>query len=197
MTMVAMGTRRRFALSYYLGAALLFLLTVFPNAPLTAGQPLPWQLCGDDAGNYTEGSAYQANIRVLASVFPKNASSSPALFTKGSAGTAPDAVYALTLCRGDTNASSCASCVAAAFRNAQQLCAFKRLATMFDDPCILRYSDQDFLANVTDNRGVVLAVNGNNVSAGAAPCSTTPASSATPTRTSWPTSPITGGWSSR
>jgi hypothetical protein len=78
-------------------------------------------------------------------------------------------VYALALCRGDTNASSCAVCVASAFRNAQQLCAFNRVATMFDNPCILRYSDQDFLANVTDNRGMVLAVNGNNVSAGAAP----------------------------
>ena len=42
------------------------------------GVPLGVPLCGDDAGNYTEGSAYQANIRVLASVFPKNASSSPA-----------------------------------------------------------------------------------------------------------------------
>ncbi|XP_051215519.1 cysteine-rich receptor-like protein kinase 10 [Lolium perenne] len=169
MTMVAMATRRRLALSYYLAAALLLLVIAFRNAPLTAAQPLPWQLCGNNTGNYTEGSAYQANIRVLASVFPKNASASPVLFTKGSAGTAPDVVYALALCRGDTNASSCAACVAAAFRNAQQLCAFNRVATMFDNPCILRYSDQDFLANVTDNRGTRVALNGNNVSAGLAP----------------------------
>ncbi|KAM0878622.1 hypothetical protein ACQ4PT_034753 [Festuca glaucescens] len=125
-----MSTRRRCPLSYYLAAALLLLVIAFLNAPLTAAQPLPWQLCGNNTGDYTEGSAYQANIRVLASGFPKNASSSPALFTKGSAGTAPDVVYALALCRGDTNASSCASCVAAAFRNAQQLCAFNRHATI-------------------------------------------------------------------
>uniref|UniRef100_A0ACD5V1V0 Uncharacterized protein n=1 Tax=Avena sativa TaxID=4498 RepID=A0ACD5V1V0_AVESA len=162
--MTAMGTRRRCTLSYYLAAALLLLPVALHNAPLTAAQPLPWQLCGDSAGNYTEGSAYQANIRVLASGLPKNASASPALFAKGFAGAAPDAVYALALCRGDTNASSCASCVAAAFQNAQQLCAFNRLATMFDDPCILRYSDQDFLANFTDNRGMLLAGNANNVS---------------------------------
>uniref|UniRef100_A0ACD5ULU1 Uncharacterized protein n=2 Tax=Avena sativa TaxID=4498 RepID=A0ACD5ULU1_AVESA len=166
--MTAMGTRRRCALSYYLAAALLLLLVALHNAPLTAPQPLPWQLCGASAGNYTEGSAYQANIRVLASGIPKNASASPALFAKGSAGTAPDVVYALALCRGDTNAYSCASCVAAAFQNAQQLCAFNRLATMFDDPCILRYSDQDFLANFTDNSGMALAANANNVSAAVA-----------------------------
>ncbi|KAK1679911.1 hypothetical protein QYE76_040759 [Lolium multiflorum] len=87
--MTAMATRCRCNLSCYLAAALLLLLAAFLNAPLTAAQPLPWQLCGNNTGNYTEGSAYQANIRVLATVFPTNASASPALFTKGSAGTAP------------------------------------------------------------------------------------------------------------
>uniref|UniRef100_A0A3B6QB81 Cysteine-rich receptor-like protein kinase n=1 Tax=Triticum aestivum TaxID=4565 RepID=A0A3B6QB81_WHEAT len=164
MTMVVM--LRRLALSCYLAAALLLL--VFLDAPLTAAQPLPWQLCNATAGNYTEGSDYQANIRVLASAFPKNASASPALFAKGSVGTAPDVVYALALCRGDTNASSCAACVTTAFRNAQQLCALNKRATMFDDPCTLRYSDQDFLANVTDNRGRSGAFNPNNVSAASA-----------------------------
>ncbi|XP_048556018.1 cysteine-rich receptor-like protein kinase 10 [Triticum urartu] len=167
MAMAAMRMRRSLALRYHLAAALLLLLA-FLNAPLAGAQPLPWQLCDAAAGNYTEGSAYQANIRALAGGLPRNASASPALFAKGSAGAAPDAVYALALCRGDTNASSCAACVAAAFRNAQQLCAFNRRATMFDDPCILRYSGHDFLANVTDNSGRFVAFNGNNVTAGAA-----------------------------
>ncbi|VAH29318.1 unnamed protein product [Triticum turgidum subsp. durum] len=167
MAMAAMRMRRSLALRYHLAAALLLLLA-FLNAPLAGAQPLPWQLCDAAAGNYTEGSAYQANIRALAGGLPRNASASPALFAKGSAGAAPDAVYALALCRGDTNASSCAACVAAAFRNAQQLCAFNRRASMFDDPCILRYSAHDFLANVTDNSGRFVAFNGNNVTAGAA-----------------------------
>ncbi|KAF7015408.1 hypothetical protein CFC21_029260 [Triticum aestivum] len=166
MATAAMRMRRSLALCYHLTAALLLL--AFLHAPLAGAQPLPWQLCDSAAGNYTEGSAYQANIRALAGGLPRNASASPALFAKGAAGAAPDAVYALALCRGDTNASSCAACVAAAFRNAQQLCAFNRHATMFDDPCILRYSGQDFLANVTDNSGRFVAFNGNNVSAGAA-----------------------------
>ncbi|CAL4910938.1 unnamed protein product [Urochloa decumbens] len=93
--------------------------------------------------HFTANSAYQANIRRLAASFPKNASSSPSLFATGVAGTAPDVVYALALCRGDTNASSCARCVASQFQNAQQLCALNKGATMFDDPCILRYADWD------------------------------------------------------
>uniref|UniRef100_A0A0E0LLR6 Uncharacterized protein n=1 Tax=Oryza punctata TaxID=4537 RepID=A0A0E0LLR6_ORYPU len=157
--------RRDLSLCYNLAAVAL--LVAFLHAPpLAETQPLPWQLCNATAGNYTDGSAYQANVRTLERTLPVNASSSSALFAHGVAGTAPDKVYAVALCRGDTNASSCAACVATAFDTAQQLCAFNKRATLFNDPCILRYSDQDILANVTDNRGMFVAWNYNNVSTG-------------------------------
>ncbi|CAN6353307.1 unnamed protein product [Urochloa humidicola] len=151
---------------YYLFVSAGALLLVFLHLPpLATAQPLPWQLCNNTSGNFTENSAYQANIRRLAASIPKNASGSPSLFATGVAGTAPDAVYALALCRGDGNASSCASCVARAFDDAQQLCALKKGATMFDDPCILRYADWDFLANATDNRGKFLVWSFDSVNA--------------------------------
>jgi hypothetical protein len=57
-------------------------------------------------------------------------------------GAAPDAVYTLVLCRGDTSdAVTCASSVAYAFRVAQRLCALNKGATVYADPCILRYAD--------------------------------------------------------
>ena len=155
----------RLHLTFWYNLAAVALLLALLHGPLAEAQPLPWQLCNATAGNYTEGSAYQANVRALASALPANASSSRALFAEGAAGTAPDKVYAIALCRGDTNASSCAACVATAFQDAQQLCAFNRRATMFDDPCILRYSDQDILANATDGQGYFIAWNYNNVSA--------------------------------
>jgi hypothetical protein len=161
-TPTAIPSHRTLSLYCYLFASALIL--AFLQLPLSTAQPLPWQLCNDTAGNFTEKSAYQANIRRLAASIPKNASSSPSLFATGAAGTAPDAVYALALCRGDTNASSCASCVAKAFDDAQQLCAFNKGATMYDDPCILRYADWDFLANTTDNRGLMIAWSFDNVS---------------------------------
>ncbi|RLN00924.1 hypothetical protein C2845_PM06G10610 [Panicum miliaceum] len=154
--------------TYCLSSATLLLAFLLHAPGLATAQPLPWQLCNDTAGNYTESSAYQANIRRLAAALPGRASSSPALFATGSAGAAPDAAYALALCRGDTNASSCARCLAAAFQDAQQLCAPSRGATMFDDPCILRYADWDFLSNATDNRGVMVAWSFDNVTAQAA-----------------------------
>ncbi|CAN6340122.1 unnamed protein product [Urochloa humidicola] len=155
---------------YYLFVSAGALLLVFLHLPsLATAQPLPWQLCNYTSGNFTEKSAYQANIRLLEATLPSNASGSPSLFATGVAGTAPDAVYALALCRGDTNASSCASCVASQFQNAQQLCALTKGATMFDDPCILRYANWDFLANTTDNRGKFLAWSFDNVSSSETP----------------------------
>ncbi|KAL6624492.1 hypothetical protein ACP70R_031813 [Stipagrostis hirtigluma subsp. patula] len=137
-----MATATRSHVTYCRAAVVL--LAFLRHAPLGTAQPLPWQLSNDTAANYTANNIYQANIYRLAITLSANASSSPALFATGATGTAPDAVYALALCRGDTtNITACASCVATVFQNAQQLCALRRGATMYDDPCILRYADWD------------------------------------------------------
>ncbi|KAM0840734.1 hypothetical protein ACQ4PT_059462 [Festuca glaucescens] len=145
------------------------LLFILLHTPLAAAQPMPWQLCNDHGGNYTANSTYQANMQNLASSLPDFASTSPSLFAAGKSGTPPDAIYALALCRGDTNASSCAACVSTAIQAAPELCPLIKEVTIFNDPCILRFSNQDFPHNPLDNRGKMLTVNGNNVSAAVAP----------------------------
>ncbi|CAL5083308.1 unnamed protein product [Urochloa decumbens] len=146
-------------------AAAAALLLAFTLSPLAAGDPLG-KLCGSSS-NYTANSTYQRNIQSLSTTLPKNTSSSPTLFATANLGSVPDIVYALALCRGDTNASACASCVAAAFTDAQQLCAYNKDATMFYDPCFIRYSNQDFLSSPTsDGRGnVLILMNTQNVTA--------------------------------
>jgi hypothetical protein len=109
-------------------------------APLAAAQP-PWWVCGN-SGSYTEGSTYQSNLNQLSATFPTNASR--ALFATAAV---PETVYALALCRGDSNASTCESCVAAAFQEAQQLCGFDEDVAVFYDDCSLRFSNQNFLAD--------------------------------------------------
>ncbi|TVU16911.1 hypothetical protein EJB05_32914, partial [Eragrostis curvula] len=79
----------------------LILLLAVPLA--VVAQPLPWNLCNETAGNYTEKSAYEANIRRLAATLPDNTSNAPGFFATRATGTPPDVVYALALCRGDTN----------------------------------------------------------------------------------------------
>uniref|UniRef100_M8C7I5 Gnk2-homologous domain-containing protein n=1 Tax=Aegilops tauschii TaxID=37682 RepID=M8C7I5_AEGTA len=101
----------------------------------------------------------------LAAAQPQ-ASASPTLFATGSVGSVPDIVYALALCRGDTNASACAACVTTAFQDAQQLCAFNKDASVFYDLCLLHFSNQNFLPD-TDGRGnqSIFQTDARNVSA--------------------------------
>ncbi|KAJ1291230.1 hypothetical protein BS78_02G301500 [Paspalum vaginatum] len=159
---MAMIARYHHQPSYLAAAAVLFLASTL--APLAAGDPLG-ELCGS-SGNYTTNSTYQKNIQRLASTLPKNTSSSQTLFAKDSFGAVPDIVFALALCRGDTNASACSDCVASAFKDAQQLCAYNKDATIFYDPCLLRYSNQNFLDSTNAGDGTVLILtNTQNVTA--------------------------------
>ncbi|KAI5001950.1 hypothetical protein ZWY2020_026600 [Hordeum vulgare] len=100
---------------------------------LAAGQ---WQDCGI-SGNYTPNGTYQANLKLLSSTLPKKAASNTNLFATATVGDVPDMVHALTLCRGDTNASACQSCVATAFEDAQQSCPYSKEAAVYYDLCKL------------------------------------------------------------
>ncbi|RCV13381.1 hypothetical protein SETIT_2G341500v2 [Setaria italica] len=123
-------------------------------APLAAAQP--WPHCGSTGGNYTANSTYQSNLAQLAAAIRANASRSGNLFATGSVGAVPDIVYALALCRGDTNASSCGDCVTTAFQDAQQLCPYNKDATVLYDLCYLRFSNQNFLASTSNSNPVML-----------------------------------------
>lgn len=114
----------------------------------------PWQVCGRRSGNYTTNSAYLSNIKLLSATLPTNASRD--LYARASIGGVPDIVYAITLCRGDMNASKCASCVATAFVDAQQLCPFNKDATVFYDECYLRFSNANFLDSTSNDNAIVL-----------------------------------------
>ncbi|PUZ46744.1 hypothetical protein GQ55_7G106900 [Panicum hallii var. hallii] len=136
--------------------AIVLLLLLLPFADAET----PWQLCGT-RGNYTAGSDYQSNLNQLSAALPRNASSSTTLFATGTAGTVPDMVYALALCRGDINASACNDCVATGFQDAQQLCAFGKDASVYYDSCLLRFSNTNFIAN-TDNDVSLILMNTKN-----------------------------------
>ncbi|XP_052162037.1 cysteine-rich receptor-like protein kinase 10 [Oryza glaberrima] len=157
-------------MAYFYLAAAACLVGVFLHAPLaTDAQPMPWHRCNATSGNYTANSTYHANIQYLATSLPAYASSSPSLFASGSSGAPPDAIYALALCRGDTtNASSCATCVAAAIQAAQKHTALVKTVAIYDDPCIVRFSNLVFPVSPPYNKGMFVAWDDNNVSAAAA-----------------------------
>uniref|UniRef100_A0A453T8L2 Gnk2-homologous domain-containing protein n=1 Tax=Aegilops tauschii subsp. strangulata TaxID=200361 RepID=A0A453T8L2_AEGTS len=113
--------------------AVVIVLFVLPPA-----RPLEDSIC--DAGS-SSSSSFEANLNLLAAALPSNASSAPAGFATLSAGPA----YAMALCRGDANASSCAACVAVAFRAAGERCLNTTGVTMYEDDCVLRFANRQFL----------------------------------------------------
>ncbi|KXG24350.1 cysteine-rich receptor-like protein kinase 10 isoform X4 [Sorghum bicolor] len=148
--------------------ATLVALTLLSTAALQA-QP-PWPICETSSGNYTKNSTYKANIEYLASFLPQYASSNPNyLFASGSSGISPDVIYAIALCRGDTNASSCATCVAAAIQAAGEVCPLVKTVTIYDDPCIVRFSEQGFPIRPPYDTGMTITWNYENLSAAVAP----------------------------
>ncbi|XP_044331634.1 cysteine-rich receptor-like protein kinase 6 isoform X2 [Triticum aestivum] len=122
----------------------------------------PWHLCGT-AANFTANTTYQANLGLLAAALPKNISSSRHLFATAVVGAAPDQVSALALCRGDANATACSGCLAVAFQDVQNQCAYDKDAAIYYDPCALYYSSNATSLASMDNVGRTNRVNNQNV----------------------------------
>ncbi|WVZ57880.1 hypothetical protein U9M48_008215 [Paspalum notatum var. saurae] len=122
---------------------------LLPSAATAIGQT-----CGN-AGNYTANGTYQSNLASLAATLPSNTSSSPQLFATATAeqAGADDAVYALALCRGDitTNLTGCAACVAGCFRYAQETCPYDKAASVYDDDCLLGFSNSSSILDQANN----------------------------------------------
>ncbi|KAK3127002.1 hypothetical protein QOZ80_7AG0566760 [Eleusine coracana subsp. coracana] len=135
------------------GARLLLAIAAsFLSSPLVVADTT---LCGGE-GTYSVNSTYQANIRRLVDTLPDKAANSPTLFATAMFGSLPDVVYALALCRGDSNASACGPCVATAFRQGLQKCPTATDATFYHyDPCYLRFSNINFIATtINDNQEI-------------------------------------------
>ncbi|VAH69454.1 unnamed protein product [Triticum turgidum subsp. durum] len=104
--------------------------------PLTAAQL--WPSCGE-SGDYKSNSTYEANLKLLSTTLPKKAASSTNLFATDTVGNVPNVIFALALCRGDSNASACEGCLVTAFQDGQEHCANYKDATVYYDsnPCML------------------------------------------------------------
>ncbi|WVZ66195.1 hypothetical protein U9M48_015453 [Paspalum notatum var. saurae] len=142
----------------------LLLLGVVVSLLAPRAASYPWQFCGA-SNSFEANSSYQANLNLLATKLPKNASASPTLYATAVVGVVPEQVWAMGLCRGDTNASSCLNCLTQAFQDLTNDCSYYKDATIYYDPCILHYSDVHTLA--VDDTGPAMDTfvvsNNNNV----------------------------------
>jgi hypothetical protein len=134
----------------------------------TAGYP--WYVCGSSS-NFAANSTYQDHLDFVTATLPKNASSSPDLFATAVVGTIPEQLWAMGLCRGDVNASTCFKCLTQGFQEVPDDCPYDKSASIYYDFCMVHYSDVHTLPN--DDTGpmmntYVVTNDGNVASADAA-----------------------------
>ncbi|XP_010227708.1 cysteine-rich receptor-like protein kinase 6 isoform X2 [Brachypodium distachyon] len=129
-------------------AAVVLLLSLSSLLPSAGAVLFDWS-CSNGT-SYAENSTYQSNVRSLLSSLAANATRvSPVGFSTAIVGASPDKVWGLGLCRGDTNGTACASCLAQAPAVAfgqGDYCMGVKDASIFYDRCLVRYSSKDFLS---------------------------------------------------
>ncbi|XP_038975168.1 cysteine-rich receptor-like protein kinase 6 isoform X2 [Phoenix dactylifera] len=129
------------------------------HSPPAAADPL-YPICAK-TGNYTRNSTYASNLNLLLTSLDSNTSNSGG-FSQSIFGQDPNKIYGEALCRGDTNASVCRSCLDTAIHDAPNLCPHAKGALIWYDYCLLYYSNQRFLTAI-DTSNEILMYNTENV----------------------------------
>ncbi|KAK6932388.1 Gnk2-homologous domain [Dillenia turbinata] len=108
----------------------------------------------DYSSNYTQNSAYNANLNLLLPTLPSQASLKS--FYSTTTGEGVDKVYALFLCRGDITLQVCHDCIYDAAQNITQQCPLQKVAVIYYEECLLRYSNNSIVGilNEQDEDGV-------------------------------------------
>ncbi|KAL4291035.1 hypothetical protein GQ457_14G006910 [Hibiscus cannabinus] len=135
-------------------AAFAFLLqTTFGADPLL-------HICSD-TGNFSAYDPYEANLRHLTGYLSIQAP--PSGFGLGSIGQNPNQAHGLALCRGDVSSQDCKTCVVEAGSEIRKRCPFDKVAIIWYDDCLFKYSNVEFFGQI-DNRNMFAMYNSNNVS---------------------------------
>ncbi|CAE6137220.1 unnamed protein product [Arabidopsis arenosa] len=107
---------------------------------------------------FSRNSTYLTNLRtVLSSLSSPNAAYA-SLFDNATAGEENDdnRVYGLFLCRGDVSAEICRDCLAFAVNETLYRCPREKVAVIWYDECMLRYSNQSIVGQMRIRPAVFL-----------------------------------------
>ncbi|KAK4491956.1 hypothetical protein RD792_002740, partial [Penstemon davidsonii] len=106
-------------------------------------------ICSNDNGNYTANSTYQTNLNTLLSSLSTNVDRNG--FYNVSVGRNPNRANAIVLCRGDIQLDTCRSCVQNAIADIVSSCPNQRQAVLWNEFCMLRYSNESIVGTMTDS----------------------------------------------
>uniref|UniRef100_A0A0E0EFW9 Protein kinase domain-containing protein n=1 Tax=Oryza meridionalis TaxID=40149 RepID=A0A0E0EFW9_9ORYZ len=133
---------------------LVLLVCYSPTSPTVAGdEVLLSELCTNGAdGSYATNSTFGSNLAALAAELIRNSSEYGSGAGSVGAAAAPDAVYGVALCRGDSKGAECTDFLTAAFdglmnrTDTPRRCVLRKNVTLFSDRFQLRLADRDFLS---------------------------------------------------
>ncbi|KAK3039725.1 hypothetical protein RJ639_027066 [Escallonia herrerae] len=126
-----------------LSICFLFILSLITPQPIFAAR------CSD-SGNYTTNSTYAANLKTLLSSISNSSDLNSDGFFNASIGQNQDQVYALALCRGDQEITSCRSCLNDSSQAITKECPNQKEAFLYKDECMLRFSSRNILSSMDD-----------------------------------------------
>ncbi|XP_043687385.1 cysteine-rich repeat secretory protein 38-like [Telopea speciosissima] len=128
---------------------LIYSLLAELHSPCGADPPYP--ICTIKT-NYTGNRTFHDNLKNLFDSLSSNASSlSVSGFYNTSVGNVPDRVYGLFLCLGFVSQDKCKTCVDDAIQDIQRRCPNNKQASVWEEYCLLRYSDRNFFGKMDDS----------------------------------------------
>ncbi|KAK3039726.1 hypothetical protein RJ639_027067 [Escallonia herrerae] len=134
----------------------LFILSLITPQPIFAAD-----VSCSDSGNYTTNSTYATNLKTLLSSISNSSDLNSDGFFNASFGQNADQVYALALCRGDQEITSCRSCLNDSSQAITKECPNQKEAFLGKDECMLRFSNRNILGSMDDGY-VAMGYNVNN-----------------------------------
>ena len=136
----------------------IFAILILSTIPISTSLPTYlYSICPNTT--FPTNSKYKTNLNTLFQSLNTHAVSNPTGFymTSAANGTS-DAVYGLFLCRGDQNFSSCSDCVKTATTTdlPKTYCPTSKMAVIWYDECMVRYSNESLYGKMTDSPQVML-----------------------------------------
>lgn len=135
----------------------------FLSVSIEAQAPTLRSYACSNTTNFIPNSTYQSNLNLLLSSLTSNATRDIGFYYSTVGLQEPTAeVYGSFLCRGDLTPDSCKQCVAIIAKDGvQQYCPLRKIAVLWYDLCMLRYSNQSFLGKMDEDPQVELYNTGN------------------------------------
>ncbi|MCD7451028.1 hypothetical protein HAX54_009392 [Datura stramonium] len=129
-----------------------FLFLCCIKAILINGQPnsAPALYC-PDTPTYSANSTYSSNLNALLSSLSSNVSRPNGFYNTTVGNNGSDTTYGLFLCRGDVSPGDCQNCVSTAVRDvtSEGYCPNGKIAVLWFDKCLIRYSNQSLFGRET------------------------------------------------